>query len=279
MIRPLPIACLADYAALFPGPHLAYVAASILAGNTEAQLWEIPQDDAPPLLLLWDQGNNIFYWAGPPDDMTGVPPAICVEALAAWVATTLRPQALALGAPYFRVAACSPALAPLLPALFAGVELHPYPIYLYIASAPPRPAAAPPGVTLVPITRALLARDDLDNTAEVCAEIHWMWPSLAAFEAAGFGVAACTATAVVGWCTAEYVGPTACGVGIATAPGHRRAGIATAAATCFLGEARRRGLTAYWECGQSNVASAGLAEKLGLSRLAAEHYWAGCFTG
>ena len=276
MIQPVGIARLAGDAAYFPGPHLAYVLASIAAGNTAAQVWEIAQTAAPPLLLLWDQGNNVFYLAGPSGEAApGEPP----DALAAWVMATLRPQALAAGAPYFRVAACSPTLEPLLHAAFAGVNLHPYPTYLYSATQPPRPTPIPAGISLTPITRDLLTRNDLANAEEVRAEIRWMWPSAEYFHAAGFGVAACTATAIVCWCTAEYVGPTACGVGIATAPTHRRAGIATAAASRFLGAARRRGLTVYWECGQDNTGSVRLAEKLGLTRLAAERYWSGHFAG
>jgi len=262
-----------DYAARFPGPHLGYVLASITAGNTAAKLWEIGADDAASILLLWDQGNNVFTLAG------DAAPSSVVGALADLVSAELRPQALAQGAPYFRVHATTQAVTAALPAIFGGVALHPHPAYLYVDRGAPLPDAPPKlsGLTLRPIDRDLLGQDDLAHVEDVRGEIRWMWPSEDRFDAVGFGVAALIPGAIAGWCTAEYVGPDACGVGVATAPDYRRAGVATATAVAFLRTARARGLTAYWECSQANLASTRLAEKLGLSRCAVEDDWAGFF--
>ena len=272
-VRGLPARDVLAYAAALPGPHLAYVLAAIAAGNTAAMLWAIGEGDASAL-LLWDQGNNVFYLAG------NAAPTGVVAALTELVATELRPQVLAQGAPYFRVHATTPSLTAALPAIFAGVALHPQPAYLYIDGGASLPAGAArlPDLTIRPIDRELLARDDLVHVDEVRGEVRWMWPSIERFLDAGFGMAAVVPGAITCWCTAEYVGPRTCGVGIATAPDYRRRGVALTTAAAFLQTARVRGLTAYWECSQANVASVRLAERLGLVRCAVEQDWAGFFT-
>jgi RimJ/RimL family protein N-acetyltransferase len=265
---------IARYRAFFPGPHLALVLASIEAGNTLGQLWTFALAEGT-LALLWDKGNNVFVFSGG----AGTPAAR--RALANLIATQVRPQALAEGALYFRAYALSPVLHRVLPKLFAGTPLHPNPtaFLAYRAATPPSvPPPAVPGVVLAPIDAALLGRDDLAHLEQVPAEIRWMWPSEARFFEVGFGVVALLADQVIGWCTAEYVGPTSCGIGITTVPAYERRGVATALAACLIAEALRRGLTPHWECGQGNRASLRVAEKLGFVRLADEQHWQGKFT-
>jgi len=92
----LPLAQQFDrYRSYFVGPHLDLALASMVAGNTAGHLWEIPREDASPLLLLWDQGNNVFYLAG---DAHAQP---ALSALTSVVDQRLRPQALAAGASRF----------------------------------------------------------------------------------------------------------------------------------------------------------------------------------
>lgn len=104
-----------------------------------------------------------------------------------------------------------------------------------------------------------------------------MWPSEERFYEHGFGIVAVLDGEIICWCTAEYVSPTRCGIGIATSPRYERRGIATAAASHFVREARQRGVTAYWECDVTNRGSVRVAEKVGFVRESEETYWIGSF--
>ena len=265
------------YRGYLPGPHLDLVCASMAAGNTAGDLWALPQGDRDqlPLLLLWDKGNNVFYLAGE----ARTPAALAY--LAEVVDARLRPQALAEGTPHFKARALSPSLERALPDIFAPVALRTYPslFYAYDAGAPPAEGAPPPlpDVTIVPLTRAALTRGSLVRSEEVRAEIRWMWPSEDRFFADGFGTLALVHGQIICWCTAEYVSPRRCGIGITTMPAYERHGVATATAARFVREAQRRGLTACWECGHDNHGSVRVAEKVGFRRVAAETYWIGSF--
>jgi RimJ/RimL family protein N-acetyltransferase len=245
---------------------------SIMTGNTAGQLWESEPEGDP--LILWDKGNNVLYLAGDRCSPTDS------AALADLVSHQIAPQSLAEGARYLKARALSGTLERALPAIFGELTLRPYPsrFLTYAAAAPAPSIAAPPlGITIAPIERSLLAAGDLANCAEVRSEIAWMWPSEEAFYDQGFGMLALLDRQVICWCTAEYVGPTHCGIGITTMPGYERRGIATATAAAFVGEAQRRGLTACWECGAANIGSRRVAEKVGFVDQGEEHYWAGSF--
>ncbi len=263
------------YRHCFPGPHSALMYTSIIAGNTAGRLWVLPQAPGPPLLLLWDKGNNVFYLAGDAQEPTSL------SRLSDVVATHLRPHALAEGKHRFKVCALSPSLERGLPAIFANLALHEYPalFYAYVGATLPLEIAPPtlPDLTIVPLTRDLLARHNLAHREDVLAEIRWMWPSEDRFFTDGFGTLAIVDAQIICWCTAEYVSPRHCGIGITTAPPYERRGVATATATSFVREALRRGLTPCWECGRANHGSARVAEKVGFVRQAEEIYWIGSF--
>jgi RimJ/RimL family protein N-acetyltransferase len=91
----------------------------------------------------------------------------------------------------------------------------------------------------------------------------------------GFGYAAVIPDRVICWCTAEYVSPQRCGIGIATDPAFERRGVATATAAQFVAECLRRGKRPYWECAAGNPASARVAEKAGFELLEQTRFWAG----
>jgi GNAT superfamily N-acetyltransferase len=277
MLAPLgtPLAALERYRRSFPGPHLDLVCASLQAGHTLGHLWVLPQDLAHPLLLLWDKGNNVFYLAGEEATASGL--AQC----RALLTPVVRPQALADGAPQFRARALAASLDGVLPRLFAPVVLQEYPVLFSVYDAPTPPRAIPPpalpAVAILPLTRQRLRESGLTHSAEVRAEIRGMWPTEEQFFTHGFGTLAILQDTIVGWCTAEYVGPQRCGLGIATQPAYQRRGVATALAAAFVGEALRRGLTPCWECGRTNGASVRVAEKVGFVPQADETYWAGSF--
>lgn len=275
MVAEIPLEELDRYVASFPGPHLALVLGAVAAGHTSARLWACAQAGEPPTLLLWDQGNNVLYLSGRPAGEAGL------GQVAELIARQIRPQALAQGAPHFKVQALDPALEPRLGELFAGAALHAAPSFFYAYPAQEASPALPPGIAglaIVAIERALLQEAGLRNSEQVRAELQWMWPSEERFYAHGFGSAAIMPGEIVCWCTAEYLSADRCGLGIATAPAHQRRGVATATAAHAVAAALARGVRPHWECGQSNGASIRVAEKVGFVRVAEERYWAGTFT-
>jgi GNAT superfamily N-acetyltransferase len=254
----------------FPGPHLELVLASMLAGNTAGELWTTRGD--PRTLLLWDRGNNVLYLS---DD--GQAPSL--EPLTATILEQIRPSALAADEARFKARALSPSLEERLPSLFPGIDLHASQTLFFVhdaTSAPPIPPAVP-GMALLTITPEVLAPGALAYGDYVLAEIRSMWPSEPRFHHYGFGTVAVVEGQIICWCTAEYVSPTACGIGIATSPRYGRRGVATATAAHVLQEARARGITACWECARDNLPSVRVAEKLGFRLQSEETYWIGSF--
>ena len=272
----LPLAQQLDrYRSPVMGPQLDLVLASMIAGNTAGQLWEIPEQGASPLLLLWDQGNNVFYLAGDAHAQSALP------ALTSFVNQRLRPLALTAGAARFKVRALSPWLEEALPQIFPGIALHASPALFSVHDAGSRPPIAPPAVpnmALVPITADILRSESYAYIDQVRDEIRGMWPSEERFYQHGFGSLAVLDGEVICWCTAEYVSPTHCGIGIATSPRYEGRGLATATAAHFVQQARERGITPCWECALANQASVRVAEKVGFVRRAEEAYWIGEFT-
>jgi GNAT superfamily N-acetyltransferase len=274
LINEVPSVAIEAYAAAFPGPHAAMVVASIAAGNTAAQLWEATQPAGGAALLLWDQGNNVFYLAG--DTIAEA----TRRDIAALIASHIRPAALARGRAYFKTHGFSRPSEDALTQIFGTVALREASTLFYVCTnVEPSALAAPPveGIHFAQIDRALLVGDSLRNIAHVRSEIGWMWPSEERFYERGLGVAALVEEQLICWCTAEYVSADRCGIGIATDPAYERRGIATATAARFVLEAQRRGIAPYWECGSWNSASIRVAEKVGFARIAEERYWIGTF--
>ena len=274
MITEIPQARIPTYAAWFPSPHLELVMASIAAGNTAAQLWEAEQASESAVALLWDKGNNVFYFSG-----SHISPTTR-ENFAQLISTHIQPRARAERSPHFKIQALSPALEDALASLFSGVALHEMPTLFYGFTQPRLAQIAAPTVDeirFIPIDRAFLAAEHLENVARVRAEIRWMWPSEERFYEYGLGHTAVVENQVVCWCTAEYLSAARCGIGIETIPAYERRGVATATAARFVQMCQNRGLTPFWECRANNIGSIRVAEKVGFTRLAEERYWVGEF--
>jgi GNAT superfamily N-acetyltransferase len=272
MLGELPIERLSSLEAAFPGPHLRLVLASILAGNTAGQLWQVAHAPEPSALLLWDKGNNVFYFAGDA--------SAAVQQLAQLIAAEIRPRARAERAPFFKARALTPSFEACLPGLFGGVILRELPTLFYgFATLRPAAAAVPavPGIEFAPIDQTLLGDARRDPAGGVRAEIRAMWGAEERFLERGFGYAALVNGEIACWCTAEYVSADRCGIGIETLAEYQRRGVATATAARFVQIALERRVQPFWECRADNVGSVRVAEKLGFERLAGERYWAGRF--
>lgn len=271
MIHEVSPTALPAYAAYFPGPHLTMVTAAIVAGNTVAQLWTVPQANADPIVLLFDQGNKVFYLAGE------LVEEAAQAALIELIGTTIRPAAVAAGVAYFKARPLSPSLTAVLPALFPWCTLREvqnlfYGVRQSTTVAIPRPAVD--DLQFVQINQVLLD-ETIENSALIRDEVRWMWPSLARFYSHGFGVAAIIPGRALCWCTAEYVSPTRCGIGIATDEAYQGRGLATATTAHFIDLCRQQGIAPYWECGKWNGASMRVAEKAGFTKLTDELFWVG----
>lgn len=124
---------------------------------------------------------------------------------------------------------------------------------------------SPNGFSMQPITPEFLSSDveGLDAVKEeMCSERA----SVEDFLARSFGICPVYENEVAGWCMSEYNVRDRCEIGIATAPGHQRKGIATLTTWYFLAEAHRRGYTRVgWDCWTRNEASGATARKAGFT--------------
>jgi RimJ/RimL family protein N-acetyltransferase len=139
---------------------------------------------------------------------------------------------------------------------------------------------APParaGVQFAVIDAAFLRREYLHNLPAVRTEIAAMWPSPERFCQQGFGIAALLEETIIGWCTAEYVSESQCGIGIATIAAFENKGIATATAARFVAGCLQRGLRPHWECDEKNIGSVRVAEKVGFEKIQTAAFWVGLF--
>ena len=268
MMNEHPITDLAGLKTHFPGPQLEMTVAAIRAGHTPARLWL-----GEGLALLWDQGNNVFYLAQSDALQPGSD-----ASLSALIAGPVREAARERGRPYFRARALPPLTDDLLSAAFAPTSLHPVRKRFYRFTEPtPGPSPEPSGVVFAPIDGLLLRSKGIANVDAVRGEIGFMWPSLQRFYTHGFGDAAIADRAIVCWCTAEYVSPTMCGIGIETVENYQQRGIATATALRFVRRALAQRVIPHWECDAENLPSVRVAEKVGFTLLEETTFQAGLF--
>jgi RimJ/RimL family protein N-acetyltransferase len=273
VIEEVPVDSIAQFGAYFPGPQLEMVVASVTEGNTGGQLWVGEQPTGDVVALLWDKGNNVFYWGGRLGSE---------EATRDWgslIGGPVKERAIQERLARFKVRAFSPSLERSVPALFQGVALSEYREVSFTLGKdkPALPSPAIDGVVFKSIDRKLLASEDLGNIEQVRSEIRWMWPSEERFYERGFGVVALLADEAIGWCTAEYVSHDRCGIGIEVVERYENRGIATAMAARFAEECLRRRIQPHWECGVENPGSIRVAEKVGFERSEEATFWVGTF--
>lgn len=265
--REVPIECLGNYTTMFPGSQSTLLVQSVLAGNTVARLWINGDIGHPDIAILWDFGNKGLYVGGTlssNQSLTDLPMFLHGQ---------LAAVARSAGMSYFSVRALLPeAINPLVATL--GDSLTSNRLKLFHEYAPgPRPLANNQSINmqLVSIDGNLLS-SGLANSDRVASEIKWMWPSIDRFLAHGWGIAGVADGQIICWCTAEYVGPSHCGIGIETIDGHQNRGIATATGARFIEECLRRGRKPCWECDSTNSPSLHVAQKLGFV-LTESTYW------
>jgi len=125
----------------------------------------------------------------------------------------------------------------------------------------------PAGFEMRPIDRALLDEAGLANHGRVAGWAKGNFGSAEGFLAHGFGFCLLHGQAIASWCLADCVSGERCEIGIHTAPGFRRRGLATLTAAAAVEHALSRGLTRIgWHCWSANVASAATAHEVGFKK-------------
>jgi GNAT superfamily N-acetyltransferase len=263
-----------EYVKYFPGSQPGMVLASVVEGNTEAQLWYTSQPDNQVVCLLWDKGNNVFYLSG----QVAVPETI--KELASLIHTHVSEKAIQERLSYFNVKTLSSSLENSIADIFQNIPLHKTNKHFYTFRADRVKAIPNPGLEGVqyhPIDADFLEAGRFENNRDVKSEIEWMWPSLERFLEKGFGTAAVMDARTIGWCTAEYVSRGKCGIGIEVIEEFQNQGVATATAAHFLEHCLNRNIVAHWECDKDNIGSVRVAEKVGFEKTEETVFWSGQF--
>jgi len=265
-----------DYVKYFSGPQPGMVIASVVEGNTEAQLWYTSQPDNNVVCFLWDKGNNVFYLSG----RLVLPETI--KDLALLINTHVKEKAIKEGLLYFKIKTLSSSLENSITDIFQNIPLYKTNKLFYTFRAKrvkrtPKPKLE--GIQYHRIDAELLEEGRFENNHYVKSEIEWMWPSLERFLENGFGTAAVKDARIICWCTAEYVSQSKCGIGIEVVDEFQNKGIATATAAHFIEHCVNQNIVAHWECDKDNIGSVRVAEKVGFEKIEETVFWGGQFLG
>lgn len=236
---------------LFNQPHLDFVVQAMIEGNSPAMVW---MDDAGETALIWDRSHCLYIGGD-----------INHPRLQETITTTLLPLARPFN--LLKISLTSDEQAPIIPRLFQEFRQEAYPCSLFRlhpSTATRTAFEAPDGFHVRLIGRDLLTDNQSPGRANLVEEIELCWVSQDRFLEKGFGVCMLDeAGAIVCRCTAEYVSPQVCGVGIATYEPVMRRGLATAAAQAFVQQAAERNWTVYWDSWTNNLPSVRVAQKVG----------------
>jgi GNAT superfamily N-acetyltransferase len=263
-----------EYIKYFPGSQSSMVIASIVDGNTQAQLWYTSQPDNNAVCLLWDKGNNVFYLSG----HLVLPETI--KDLASLINTDIKEKAIKERLSYFNVKTLSSSLENSITDIFQNIALHKVNELFYTFRAQKVKSIPNPklrGIQYHPIDADFLEEGRFENGQDVKSEIEWMWPSPERFLEKGFGTAAVLDASIICWCTAEYVSKSQCGIGIEVIDEFQNKGIATATAAHFLKHCLNQNIVAHWECDKDNIGSVRVAEKVGFENPEETVFWGGQF--
>lgn len=259
--------------ALFDTPYLRFVVTAMGATNSPGLVWA---DDlhAPTTAFIWDTTHSI-YFGGSSDNHT------FNDELRQFLASTFIPQAAQRELGVLKLYSPHNDWHTLAPSFFDGLNIEARSRVLYTLPAAPIFAPAPvlpPHLHLLAIDDDLLNQRDLTGIDALLEEIQSCWTLLERFLDQGFGYCIVSDTdGVIAWCTAEYVSPSVCGVGIETLAAHQRAGLATAVAQAFAQHALSLGWQVNWDSWLTNTPSTRVAEKAGFQKVTEYPIWMAVF--
>jgi len=263
-----------EYVKYFPGSQPGMVLASVVEGNTEAQLWYTSQPDNNAVCLLWDKGNNVFYLSGQ------LILSETIKDLASLINTYVKERAIKERLSYFKVKTLTSSFENSIADIFQTTPLHKTNKVFYTFRATKVKAVPTPrmkGIRYLLIDADFLEKEQFENNYYVKSEVEWMWSSLERFREKGFGIAAILDASIVCWCTAEYVSKKKCGIGIEVIDEFQNKGIATSTTAHFLEYCLNQNIVAHWECDKDNIGSVRVAEKVGFEKTEETIFWSGQF--
>lgn len=248
---------------LFDVPYLHFVVTAMGAGNSPALVW-VDDTHRPTSALIWDQTHSV-YFGGHADN-----PAF-TAALPAFIGDTLMPMARQRNIELFKLYDTDEGWRSQMPTFFPSMDVETHPRVLYRLN----PQATthlhehlPPRMHLQLIDGYLL-QSHYPGMDALRQEIESCWVSLEHFVDQAFGYCIIHDTdGIVAWCTAEYVSPGICGVGIETVEPYQRQGLATCTAAAFAKHAIRLDWQVHWDSWLKNTPSIHTAEKVGFQKIA-----------
>jgi RimJ/RimL family protein N-acetyltransferase len=116
----------------------------------------------------------------------------------------------------------------------------------------------------------LLTPDDVPALASLSADSSWIaktWGDVEGMLAAGVARGVVVDGRIAAIALPFYVGGTYEDIGVVTEPGHRRKGLSTACAGAVIADIRARGHVPTWCTSPDNLASRGVAAKLGFAHV------------
>ena len=247
---------------LFQGPHLELVADAVVAGNARARIW-VDDSRRPRRAFLWDRAH-CYYLAGDPENDRF---NSNVEEL---MAQEVVPEAMKRGLLIYKVHYTQDGGLDKVQRIFRDESLAEIPRSFYVFEAPRNAdwrGKTPSGYRLQRINEALLRSANLRGADGLIHEIESCWYSLDDFLKNGFGYTLVNEDEITCRCTAEYVSPGNCGIGVQTAEEYRRRGFATLTASAFVDYCVSHGMIPHWDSWTANLPSIAVARKVGFRRL------------
>lgn len=249
--------------ALFDVPYLNFVVTAMGVGNSPALVWS---DDLhmPTSALIWDKSHSLYLGGDAHNEAFN-------QTLRDFFAESLIPKAqqdqLGILKLYTANDAWRTKMTSLLPNL--SLQDRDRVLYRFNPSAQTAPAPnLPPRMQVQLIDETLLQNNTLHGINALIEEIESCWTSLEHFTDQAFGYCVLDEMAgVISWCTAEYVSPGVCGIGIETLEPYQKHGLATITAQTFVQHAMRLGWQVHWDSWLNNTPSIRVAEKAGFERV------------
>jgi len=240
---------------------LACAAAAVIDGTSPGQVWV--DDAATPVAALVDTPEGHYLLGSPPDD--DFP-----QALTDFIAGTISPGGRGKHWWWFYLRCGSGEWAEVMKKVLptGRTAEEPREFYLCDDITVDWRVRIPAGFELVRVDRSLLQRDDVKNTDRIRRWAESNFGSVEAFLEKGFSFCVRRADDIVSWCCCDCVSAARCEVGIHTAEGFRRRGLATVAVAAAVEWALSNGFDSVgWHCHAFNVASAATALKSGFRKV------------
>lgn len=254
---------------LFDAPYLKFVIMAMGSSNSPGLVWA---DDlhAPTTAFIWDTTHSV-YFGGRADNHA------FNDELRQFIANTFIPQAAQRQLGVLKLYSSTDSWHTLVPTFFDGLTIEERSRVLHRLPAAPVFAPVPvllPHLHLTLIDDDLLSQRSLTGIDALLEEIQSCWTLLERFLDQGFGYCIVSDTdGIIAWCTAEYVSPGICGVGIETLAAYQRTGLATNVAQAFVQHALSLGWQVNWDAWLANTPSTRVAEKAGFQKVTDYPIW------